>query len=49
MKAKKLKSSNINFRCPDKLREVIQKVSVKKDRSLSYMIVKILEDHIGKY
>lgn len=40
---------NINFRCPDILKEVIQKVSVKKDRSLSYMIVKILEDHVGKY
>lgn len=49
MKGKKLKSSNINFRCPDKLRETIEKVSAKKDRSMSYTIVKILEDHIDKY
>lgn len=49
MKIKKLNTSNINFRCPDELRKRVKKVSDKKDRSMSYMIVKILEDHIDKY
>lgn len=44
-----MKTSNINFRCPDELRKSIKKVSDKKNRSMSYMIVKILEDHIDKY
>jgi len=49
---KKTKTKNdiqIGIRAPQELRNKLQKVSAKNDRSMSYMIIKILEDHIDKY